>query len=205
MFDDDTYKTITGVSQGIYKEKGSKFIAHAFPVTCEGDVKIRLQELRKEYHDARHHCYAYALGPDRSAYRVNDDGEPAGTAGKPIFGQIQSKGLTYVLVVVIRYFGGIKLGIPGLINAYRSAAKEALENSNVQVRTVNEEYLVTFEYPLINEIMRILKEESASVVNQEFTETTCAIRFQIRKSRADHVRERLNKIRPVSLQFLDFL
>jgi uncharacterized YigZ family protein len=159
MFFDDTYQTISSSSQGIYKEKGSKFIALAFPVSSEKDIKMQLAALRKEYHDARHHCYAYCLGYDKSAWRVNDDGEPSGTAGKPIFGQIQSKDLTNILIVVMRYFGGIKLGIPGLINAYRTAAKEALGQASIVTRMVEEIYEVCFEYPLMNDVMKILKEE----------------------------------------------
>lgn len=203
MLFDDTYKTISGASQGIYKEKGSKFISRAYPVNSEEEVKEKLRELRKEYHDARHHCFAYCLGPEKSAYRVNDDGEPSGTAGKPIFGQIQSKDLTNVLIVVVRYFGGIKLGIPGLINAYRSAAKDALENTQILVRTINEEYKVSFEYPVINDIMRILKEESASILHQDFTDQTCTIRFHIRRSSGHVIQDKFHKLRPVSLQFLD--
>jgi uncharacterized YigZ family protein len=203
MLFDDTYRTISGSSQGIYKEKGSKFISIAYPVHLEEEVKEILRALRKEYHDARHHCFAYCFGPDRSVYRVNDDGEPSGTAGKPIFGQIQSKDLTNVLIVVVRYFGGIKLGIPGLINAYRSAAKDALENTTILTKTINEEYLVSFEYPVINDIMKILKEDSATIIHQDFTETTCTIRFHIRRSFGLSLQEKFGKLRPVSLQFLN--
>jgi len=203
MLFDDTYRTISGSSQGIYKEKGSKFISRAYPVFTAEEVKEKLCGLRKEYHDARHHCFAYCFGSDRSVYRVNDDGEPSGTAGKPIFGQIQSKDLTNVLVVVVRYFGGIKLGIPGLINAYRSAAKDALDNTKILTRTIDEEYMVSFEYPVINDIMKILKDESASILHQDYTDTTCMIRFHIRRSSGLVVQEKLNKIHPVSLQFLD--
>jgi uncharacterized YigZ family protein len=202
MLFDDTYRTISGSSQGVYKEKGSKFIARAYPVHTEEEVKEKLRALRKEYHDARHHCFAYCLGPDRSAYRVNDDGEPSGTAGKPIFGQIQSKDLTNILIVVVRYFGGIKLGIPGLINAYRTSAKEAIENTKILTKTVNEEYIISFEYQVINDIMRILKEESASILHQDFTENTCTVRFHIRRSLGLIIQEKINKVRPVSLQFL---
>ena len=168
----------------------------------EEEVKENLRSLRKEYHDARHHCFAYCFGPDRSVYRVNDDGEPSGTAGKPIFGQIQSKDLTNVLIVVVRYFGGIKLGIPGLINAYRSSAKDALDNIKILTKTINEEYLVSFEYPVINYIMKTLREESASILHQDFTDTTCTIRFYIRRSSGLVVQEKLNKVRPISIKFL---
>jgi uncharacterized YigZ family protein len=201
MLFDDTYQTISSPSQGIYKEKGSKFIALAFPVTSEDEIKMQLAVLRKEYHDARHHCYAYCLGYDKSAWRVNDDGEPSGTAGKPIFGQIQSKDLTNVLIVVIRYFGGIKLGIPGLINAYRTAARDALEQASTVTRIVSESYEVQFEYPLMNDVMKILKEEHADILGQEF-ENACKIRFSIRRSSGTKITSRLQKIQGLNVTFL---
>jgi uncharacterized YigZ family protein len=201
MLFDDTYRTISSSSRGIYKEKGSKFIALAFPVSSEEDVKMQLTALRKEYHDARHHCYAYCLGYDKSAWRVNDDGEPSGTAGKPIFGQIQSLDLTYILIVVIRYFGGIKLGIPGLINAYRTAAREALSHALIVTRTVDEIYEVCFEYPSMNDVMKILKDEQADILIQEF-ENTCKIRFSIRRSSGMTITGRLQKIQGITTVFL---
>jgi uncharacterized YigZ family protein len=201
MLFDDTYQTISSSSQGIYKEKGSKFIAHAFPVSSEEDIKMQLAALRKEYPDARHHCYAYCLGYDKSAWRVNDDGEPSGTAGKPIFGQIQSMNLTNILIVVIRYFGGIKLGIPGLINAYRTAAREALGQTSIVARTVEEIYEVCFEYPLMNDVMKILKEEQADILRQEF-ENTSKIRFSIRRSSGMKITSRLQKIQGTTTIFL---
>ncbi|MCX6248323.1 MAG: YigZ family protein [Bacteroidetes bacterium] len=200
MLFDDTYQTISSASQGIYKEKGSKFIAHAFPVSTEENVKTHLALLRKEYHDARHHCYAYCLGADKSAWRVNDDGEPSGTAGKPIFGQIQSNDLTDILIVVIRYFGGIKLGIPGLINAYRSATKEALGQASIVTRTVEEVYEVFFEYPMMNDVMRIVKEEHADILGQEF-ENACKIRFSIRRSLGMKITSRIRKIQGTTIKF----
>jgi len=201
MLFDDTYQTISSSSQGIYKEKGSKFIALAFPVSSEEDIKLQLAVLRKEYHDARHHCYAYCLGYDKSAWRVNDDGEPSGTAGKPIFSQIQSKELTNILIVVIRYFGGIKLGIPGLINAYRTAAREALEQASIVTRTVKEIYEVSFEYPLMNDVMKIIKEEHVDILGQEF-ENACKIRFSIRRSSGMKITSRLQKIQGITTTFL---
>jgi len=202
MIFDDTYQTISSTSQGIYKEKGSKFIAHAFPVSSEEDVKEKLSALRKEYHDARHHCYAYCLGPDRAAWRVNDDGEPSGTAGKPIHGQILSKDLTNILIVVIRYFGGIKLGIPGLINAYRAAARDALEQARIVTRTVEEIYETRFGYPVMNEVMKILKEENAGIIEQEF-ENDCRIRFSIRQSSGSKIISRLQKIQGTATLFMN--
>jgi uncharacterized YigZ family protein len=203
MPSDEIYRTIAGVSQGIFKDKGSKFIARAFPVYSEDEVKDKLKMLRKEFHDARHHCYAYCFGPDRKVYRVNDDGEPAGTAGKPIFGQILSNDLTNILIVVVRYFGGIKLGIPGLINAYRTAAKDAIEHTTIRTKTVDEEYKVTFEYPVMNEVMRSMKEEEASILHQDFTDTRCMIRFYVSKSAGTVLRDKLGKVRSVSLEFLN--
>jgi uncharacterized YigZ family protein len=202
MLFDDNYQTITSPSQGIYKEKGSRFIALAFPVTTEEEIKLQLARLRKEYHDARHHCYAYLLGPDKSAWRVNDDGEPSGTAGKPIFGQIQSKDLTNVLIVVIRYFGGIKLGIPGLINAYRTAARDALEQAATVTRTVEEIYELQFDYLLMNDVMKILKEEHADILGQEF-ENACKLRFSIRQSSGMKITSRLQKVIGITTTFLD--
>jgi uncharacterized YigZ family protein len=201
MLFDDTYQTISSTSQGIYKEKGSKFIALAFPVSSEEDIKMQLAVLRKEYHDARHHCYAYCLGYDKSAWRVNDDGEPSGTGGKPIFGQIQSKDLTNILIVVIRYFGGIKLGIPGLINAYRTAAREALGQASIVTQTVEENYEVNFEYLLMNDVMKILKEEHADIKEQEF-ENACRIRFSVRRSSGMKITSRLQKIPGITTTFL---
>ena len=198
----DTFNTISAPSQGIYKEKGSKFISRAFPIKQESEAKSRLQEVRKEFFDARHHCFAYCLGPDRNIFRVSDDGEPSGTAGKPIFGQIQSKNLTNVLIVVVRYFGGVKLGKPGLINAYRTAAKESLENADIITKTVDEVHMITFEYRVINDIMRILKEETAGILSQDFTDTSCSIRFHIRKSSVSGLREKLRKLHPVTLDFV---
>jgi uncharacterized YigZ family protein len=200
MLFDDTFQTISNTSQGTYKEKGSKFLAFAFPVLTEEDIRMNLATLRKEYHDARHHCYAYCLGYDKSAWRVNDDGEPSGTAGKPIYGQIQSKDLTNILIVVIRYFGGIKLGIPGLINAYRTATKEALSHANIIQKIIEEMYEVSFEYPLMNEVMKIVKEEQAIIMGQE-SENDCKIRFSIRRSSGVKITTRLRKIQGLKLIF----
>jgi uncharacterized YigZ family protein len=201
MLFDDTYHTISSSSQGIYKEKGSRFIGLAFPVSSEEDIKMKLAELRKEYHDARHHCYAYCLGADKSAWRMNDDGEPSGTAGKQIYGQIQSKDLTDILIVVLRYFGGIKLGIPGLINAYRSAARQAIDNAIMVTKIVEEHYELCFEYPLMNVVMKILKEKQADIFNQVF-ENNCKIRFSIRRSSGIKIISRLQKVQGLTVNFL---
>jgi uncharacterized YigZ family protein len=197
MLSNDSYLTLAELSQGIYKEKGSKFIALACPVFSEAEVKERLAGWRKEYHDARHHCYAYRLGKDNPVYRVNDDGEPSGSAGRPIYGQIQSKELTNVLVVVIRYFGGTKLGIPGLINAYKTSTLDAFNNGRIITRTITEHCSVIFDYLSMNEVMKILKEENAQILEQAF-DSRCRIIFSIRRDSGNKVRTRLQKIEGIS-------
>jgi len=200
MFE-DTYKTITQVTKGLFKDRGSKFIAIASHVEKEEDVKNKLAELRKEYHDARHHCYAYQLGFDKSAYRVNDDGEPSGTAGKPIYGQILSKDLTNILIVVVRYFGGTKLGVSGLINAYRSAARDSLDNNVIITKTVNEIYELSFDYPLMNDVMRILKDEKLEQLAQKF-ELSCSLTFSVRKNDSMRVQEKFKKMHGLEIKYL---
>ena len=199
MMADDTYKTITGVVDSCYTEKRSRFIAYAVPVRTVEEVKEQVDKFRKQYYDARHVCWAYMLGPDRSTFRANDDGEPSGTAGKPILGQINSLELTDILVVVIRYFGGIKLGTGGLIVAYRAAAAEALSLAEIEERTVDEEITVQFEYPFMNGIMRIIKEDNPEVLSQSF-DMNCEITLRIRKSEADKLRNRLLKVETAYLK-----
>lgn len=192
MFD-DTYKTIAGPSEGIYSEKRSKFIAYAFPVTSEQEVKQRLAEIQKKHWDARHHCYAYILGPNKDAYRMNDNGEPSGTAGRPIHGQLLSKDLTDILLIVVRYFGGIKLGVSGLQNAYKVAAKEALDNAKIIEKTVQEKYRVTFEYLHMNEVMQILKNPEITIVDRQ-SDMQCVYTIMVRLSIADKTISALQKI-----------
>ena len=199
MMADDTYKTITGVVDSCYTEKRSRFIAYAVPVRTVEEVKEQVDKFRKQYYDARHVCWAYMLGPDRSNFRANDDGEPSGTAGKPILGQINSLELTDILVVVIRYFGGIKLGTGGLIVAYRAAAAEALSLAEIEERTVDEEITVQFEYPFMNGIMRIIKEDNPEVLSQSF-DMNCEMTLRIRKSEADKLRNRLLKVETAYLK-----
>lgn len=201
MLFDDTYKTITAISEGIYKEKGSKFIAIAYPVTTELEIKEIIASLKKEYYDARHHCYAYILGADKCAYRQNDDGEPSGTAGRPIYGQLLSKDITNVLLVVIRYFGGIKLGVSGLINAYKTAAKDALDNSTIIEKTVDERYRVAFDYTEMNNVMQILKDPYVQINKQSYEETYL-IDYTIRRREADRINESLRKLRTVNVSTL---
>lgn len=186
MFE-DTFRTIIEQSEGLYKDKGSKFLAFAFPVQNEEQIKEHLQELRKKYYDARHHCYAYALGPMRDAFRINDDGEPSGTAGKPIYGQILSHDLTNILIVVIRYFGGVKLGVRGLINAYKAAALEAIDNNTIEEKIIKEVYELEFDYPLMNEVMRVLKEQDLEQISHDFS-MSCKILFAVRRNSADSIK-----------------
>lgn len=186
MLFEDTYKTIEAPSKGIYKEKGSKFLSFAYPVKAESEVKLLLEENKREYFDARHHCYAYILGYDKSAWRLNDDGEPSGTAGKPIYGQLQSFDLTNTLIIVVRYFGGIKLGVSGLINAYKASAKDALQNSKVIENTINEIYRLEFPYEMINDCMKMVKEFGLQIVDSNF-DTNAYIVYKIRRNNAQKV------------------
>lgn len=201
MLFEDTYKTLEERCTGLFKEKGSKFIALAVPVKTEDEIKLVLEELRKEYYDARHHCYAYILGPDKSAWRANDDGEPSGTAGKPIHGQLLSFDLTNVLIVVVRYFGGTKLGVSGLINAYKTAAREAILSGKIIELTVNEVYKIEFPYESMNEIMRIIKEEFAQIIDNQFI-NNCIITYTIRKRDADKLNTRLGKTYAAKITYL---
>ncbi|PKP35017.1 MAG: YigZ family protein [Bacteroidetes bacterium HGW-Bacteroidetes-17] len=201
MLFEDTYKTIASPSEGVFKDRGSKFIAKAFPVKTEDEVKNHLETLHKAYYDARHHCYAYQLGFDKSTYRINDDGEPSGTAGKPIFGQINSHDLTNILIVVIRYFGGTKLGVSGLINAYRTASKEAISNGEMITNIIRDIYRIEFQYTEMNEVMKVMKTFNLDQCNQIF-ETNCRLDFEVRKSESNQVYEKLNIIKSLNINFL---
>lgn len=185
----DTYKTILRTSEGLYKEKMSKFLSFAVPCTSAQEALDIVKLYRNEYCDARHCCWAYMLGPERREYRSNDDGEPSGTAGKPILGQINSFGLTNLVVIVVRYFGGIKLGTSGLIEAYRIAAQEALTVAETEERLIEEQLQVAFEYPLMGEVMRIVKEEGATVLEQDF-QLSCRLHLSLRRGQMPHMRER---------------
>ncbi len=196
----DTYKTITALAEGIYTEKRSKFIAMALPVHTLDEIKEYLEKYQKQYYDARHVCYAYMLGHERKDFRANDNGEPSGTAGKPILGQINSNELTDILVVVVRYFGGIKLGTSGLIQAYKAAAAEAIAAAEVIEKTVDDEVEVAFEYPFMNDVMRIVKEEELQIVSQSY-DMDCIMRLRIRRSMMPRLRQRLSKVE--TLRFID--
>ena len=196
---EDTYKTIQAPAEGLFKDKGSRFIARAYPVESVEEVKEILASLRKEYHDARHHCYAYRIGPGDAVYRVNDDGEPANSAGKPILGQIQSRELTNILIVVIRYFGGILLGVGGLIQAYRTAAKESISHAAIVVKTFNCPVTIRFPYPAMNDVMRIIRDSKAEIVKQE-SGMSCIVVVRIRMGAAEGLTGQLHRIDSVEAQ-----
>ena len=193
MTAEDTYKTIVEPSEGIYTEKRSKFIAIALPVRTIDEIKTHLETYQKKYYDARHVCYAYMLGAMRKDFRANDNGEPSGTAGKPILGQINSNELTDILIIVVRYFGGIKLGTSGLIVAYKAAAAEAIAAATIIEKTVDEEVTVMFEYPFMNDIMRIVKEEEPEIISQIY-DMDCSMTLRIRSSMMSKLRARLEKV-----------
>ncbi|HIE72745.1 MAG TPA: YigZ family protein [Flavobacteriales bacterium] len=197
----DTYKEIKSHTTGIYKEKGSKFIAYSYPVYSEQDVKDKLEEVRKLEHSARHHCYAYILNPDKSAQRANDDGEPSSTAGKPILGQILSNNLTNILIVVVRYFGGVKLGVPGLIRSYKTAAAAAIANATILSKKIKEHYEVSFKYPQMNDVMRLVKEYDLEVVNTDF-QIDCKLIFAAPKSKANDIVDTFKKNHELSIKYV---
>lgn len=189
----DEYKTIKGTAEGYYTEKRSKFYAFAHHVENVDEIKDIIAEYRKKYYDARHVCYAYMLGPERSEFRANDDGEPSSTAGKPILGQINSNELTDILIVVIRYYGGVNLGTSGLIVAYREAAADAIAHSQTDIRLVEETISYDFPYVMMNSVMKIIKDMSPRIISQDY-DNTCTIKLGIRKSEAEELRNRLNKL-----------
>ena len=185
----DTYKTILKPSEEVlYKEKGSKFFGYAFPVTSEEIIKEHLEDLKKQHYSARHWCYAWQLGKNNEHYRANDDGEPSNSAGMPIYGQLQSFDVTNILVVVVRYFGGTKLGVGGLIQAYKTTAQMALETCRIHTKTIDEIFFVQCEYPEMNTVMRILKDENIKIVNQKL-ELSCEFEISVRKKDADRIFE----------------
>ncbi len=192
--DKDTYKTILKPSDEVlFKDKNSKFFGYAFPVLNEDDVKLHIEILKKQHHAARHWCYAYQIGTETIKYRANDDGEPSNSAGMPIYGQIQSFDATNILIVVVRYFGGVKLGVGGLINAYRTAAQMALDASKVVEQTINIDYLISFDYKNMNKVMRIIKEKNLKIVNHK-SELDCQIQISVRKKDAETVFETFKKL-----------
>jgi hypothetical protein len=189
----DEYKTIDNIGQGVYTEKRSKFLAYAHPVNSIEQIKDLLANYRKQHYDARHVCYAYMLGPERLDFRANDDGEPSSTAGKPILGQINSRELTNILVVVVRYYGGVNLGTGGLIVAYRTAAALAIDNAPMVSKLIEEIVTFSFPYVMMNSVMRVVKESDAQIVSTNF-ENTCEIKLSIVRSKAEELRNRLKKL-----------
>ena len=186
----DTFRSISGPAEGLYKEKGSKFLAFAYPVLSEAEVKAALEKIRKEYYDARHHCYAYRLGLEGDVWRYNDDGEPSSTAGRPIYGQILSRELSDVLIVVVRYFGGTKLGVPGLIRAYKTAASDALDHADVVEKVASEGFAVTFDYTAMDRVMRVLKD--MGIAPSGYTaEDVCRMEMRVRLSDVERFRQRM--------------
>jgi len=196
----DTYKTITKPSEeALFKDKNSKFFGYAYPVTSEEHIKSLIESLKKQHHSARHWCYAYQLGTEKISYRANDDGEPNNSAGMPIYGQIQSFDVTNVLIVVVRYFGGVKLGVGGLINAYKTTAQLALESSKIIKKTINIDYLIKFDYKNMNKVMRIIKEKQLNIVNQKL-ELNCQIHISVRKKDAESIFEIFQKLFEVEIK-----
>jgi uncharacterized YigZ family protein len=198
----DRYKTIKSSSEGIYKEKGSRFISFAYPVSDQNEIKPIIDRLKKEHHEARHHCYAYMIGKERTKYRINDDGEPSGTAGRPILGQINSAGLTNILIVVIRYFGGTLLGVSGLINSYKSAAAQAINNSEIIELTLQEFYEITYPFISMNDVMKILKEENIGQSDQSF-DLECCIKINFRETAKEKNLNRLSRVEGLKYKYLE--
>ena len=198
----DDYKTIKTSATGIYKDKGSKFIAISRYVASEEEFKVFLEETKKEYYDARHHCYAYRLDPENERTRSNDDGEPTGSAGKPILNQLLSHGLYNVMVVVIRYFGGTKLGVSGLINAYKISTKDVIDEAEIKIKHISNVYTLHFEYPKLNDVMRIIKEEKISIIQQDFS-ISCFIKIEIKKSQLNKSFFRLDNLYGLEIKPLE--
>lgn len=197
----DSFKTIASSSEGLFKDKGSKFLAFAFPANNEDEIGQILASMRKEYHDARHHCYAWVLGENKEHFRVNDDGEPSNSAGKPILGQIQSKNLSNVLIVVIRYFGGTLLGIGGLIKAYKTAAKEALESARIIDKYIHKIYLVQFIYEEMNTVMKVLKEMRLDYFDQIF-ELDCRLKVRVKRSIHEKFEKSFELYENIKIEFI---
>ncbi|MDG1729068.1 MAG: YigZ family protein [Algibacter sp.] len=200
--ENDIYKTITKPSEEVlFKDKNSKFFGYAFPVKTEEDTKFHLELLKKQHHQARHWCYAYQLGTETITYRANDDGEPNNSSGMPIYGQIQSFEVTNILIVIVRYFGGVKLGVGGLINAYRTTAQMVLEGSDIIEKTINIDYLISFDYKNMNTVMRVIKENQLTIIHQKL-EMDCRITIAVRKNNAELVFNMFNHIYEVEIKKL---
>jgi uncharacterized YigZ family protein len=200
MLFDDTYRTIENPCEGIFRDRGSKFLAYTFPITSETEIKEIVGSLKTEHPKANHHCWAMRLGTDRSVFKINDDGEPSGTAGRPILNILLSRDLTNILVVVVRYFGGTLLGVPGLINAYKQATEDALNHAVVIEKTVNDIYNIAFDYLQMNAVMRIVKEDDLIVISQQF-DNNCTMQLSIRKMQVNQILSKLNKTEGVTVSY----
>jgi uncharacterized YigZ family protein len=200
MLFEDTYLTIESASEGLFRDRGSKFLGFAYPIISEQDIKNIVAGLKKEHPKANHHCWAMRWSTDRSVFRLNDDGEPSGTAGRPILNTLLSRNITNVAVVVVRYFGGTLLGVPGLINAYKSATELALNSARIIEKTVNDVYTIAFDYLQMNEVMRIIKDENLQVLEQQF-DNNCSIKISIRKMQVEQVIAKLQKLTSVKIKY----
>ena len=200
MLFEDTYLTIETKSEGIFRDRGSKFLGYAYPIVSDQDIKNIVADLKKEHPKANHHCWAMRWSTDRSVFKLNDDGEPSGTAGRPILNTLLSKNITNVSVVVVRYFGGTLLGVPGLINAYKSATELALEGAKIIEKTVNDVYTITFDYLQMNEVMRIVKDDNLQLLEQQF-DNSCTIKLSIRKMQVNNVISKLQKLTSVKIKY----
>lgn len=200
MLFDDTYKTIAAPAEGIFRDRGSKFLAFGYPIQSENQVKALIATLKSAHPKANHHCWAMRLTIDRFVFKLNDDGEPSGTAGRPILNTLLSQNITNVLVVVVRYFGGTLLGVPGLINAYKTATEEALANAQIIKKTVNDIYTISFDYLQMNELMRLIKDADLQIIEQQF-DNNCIIQVSIRKTQVNTVVAKLDKIIGVKVRY----
>lgn len=200
MLFDDTYRTIENPSEGTFRDRGSKFLGYAYPITSESEIKAIVASLKSEHPKANHHCWAMRLTADRAVFKLNDDGEPAGTAGRPILNTLLSKDITNILVLVVRYFGGTLLGVPGLINAYKMATEEALAHAIIIEKTVNDVYTISFSYLQMNDIMRLIKEADLATLNQQF-DNNCSIQVSIRKMQVNMVLDKLHKLAGVNVKY----
>ncbi len=200
MLFEDTYRTIENSSEGTFRDRGSKFLGYAYPITSESEIKAIVASLKSEHPKANHHCWAMRLTADRSVFKLNDDGEPAGTAGRPMLNTLLSKDITNILVVVVRYFGGTLLGVPGLINAYKMATEEALAHAAIIEKTVNDIYTISFNYLQMNDIMRLVKEADLAILNQQF-DNNCSMQVSIRKMQVNMVLDKLHKLAGVNVKY----
>jgi uncharacterized YigZ family protein len=196
MLFEDTYHTIERPSEGLFRDRGSKFLAYAYPLNSENELKNYLTQLKSLHPKANHHCWAIRLSIDRSVFRLNDDGEPSGTAGRPILNTLLSRDLTNIAVIVVRYFGGTLLGVPGLINAYKSATEDALQQAVIIEKTVNDIYTIEFDYLQMNDVMKIIKEDNLTIISQAF-DNNCSIQLSIRKTQVNQTLSKLNKLSAV--------